>query len=114
MGDQQGGEAEFRAEIFGIGGEVLEGGGALLEQRAIPRPLGGAGLFSTAEDVAKFYQMTLNGGRAPEFDEATAHAYIGQTEFSISIQLHQGTGSCVFWTTDLTHEYIRINADYST
>jgi CubicO group peptidase (beta-lactamase class C family) len=25
-------------------------------------PLGGAGLFSTAEDVAKFYQMVLNGG----------------------------------------------------
>jgi len=25
-------------------------------------PLGGAGLFSTAEDVAKFYQMALNGG----------------------------------------------------
>ena len=25
-------------------------------------PLGGAGLFSTAEDIAKFYQMMLNGG----------------------------------------------------
>ena len=37
-----------------------------------------------------------------------------QPEFSITIQLHQGAGSCVFWTTDLTHEYVRINADYST
>ena len=55
-----------------------------------------------------------NGGRAPEFDEATAHAYISQPEFSISIQLNQGPGSCVFWTTDLTHQYIHINADYST
>jgi glutamate N-acetyltransferase / amino-acid N-acetyltransferase len=55
-----------------------------------------------------------DGGRAAEFDEAAAHAYISQREFSISIQLHQGTGSCVFWTTDLTHEYIHINADYST
>ena len=55
-----------------------------------------------------------NGGRAPEFDEATAHAYVSQKEFSISIHLHQGQGSCVFWTTDLTHEYIHINADYST
>jgi glutamate N-acetyltransferase / amino-acid N-acetyltransferase len=43
-----------------------------------------------------------------------AHTYISQPEFSISIQLHQGDGSCVFWTTDLTHEYIHINADYST
>jgi glutamate N-acetyltransferase/amino-acid N-acetyltransferase len=55
-----------------------------------------------------------DGGRAAGFDEAQAHAYISQREFSISIQLHQGHGSCVFWTTDLTHEYIRINADYST
>jgi glutamate N-acetyltransferase/amino-acid N-acetyltransferase len=55
-----------------------------------------------------------DGGRAPEFDEAAAHAYIAQREFSISIQLHQGTGSCIFWTTDLTHEYIHINADYSS
>jgi len=55
-----------------------------------------------------------DGCRAPEFDEAAAHAYIGQQEFAIAIQLHQGTGSCVFWTTDLTVEYIHINADYST
>ena len=55
-----------------------------------------------------------DGGRAPEFDEAAAHAYIAQREFSIAIQLHQGAGACVFWTTDLTHEYIHINADYSS
>jgi glutamate N-acetyltransferase/amino-acid N-acetyltransferase len=54
------------------------------------------------------------GGRAPGFDEAAAHTYISQREFSISIDLHLGTGSCVFWTTDLTHEYIHINADYSS
>ncbi|MDR3387040.1 MAG: bifunctional glutamate N-acetyltransferase/amino-acid acetyltransferase ArgJ [Rudaea sp.] len=55
-----------------------------------------------------------DGGRAPEFDEAVAHAYISQREFSVSIELHQGLGSCVFWTTDLTAQYIHINADYST
>ncbi len=55
-----------------------------------------------------------DGGRAPEFDKDAAHAYVSQREFSIAIQLHQGAGSCVFWTTDLTHEYIHINADYST
>jgi len=55
-----------------------------------------------------------NGGRAPEYDQDAAHAYIQQPEFSIAIQLHQGEGFCKFWTTDLTHEYIRINADYTT
>jgi glutamate N-acetyltransferase/amino-acid N-acetyltransferase len=60
------------------------------------------------------HPVCRNGGRAPEFDEATTHAYISQPEFSISIQLYQGSGSCVFWTTDLTVQYIHINADYST
>ncbi len=55
-----------------------------------------------------------NGGRALDFDETAAHAYIQQPEFSINIDLHQGSGTCKFWTTDLTHEYIRINADYTT
>jgi glutamate N-acetyltransferase/amino-acid N-acetyltransferase len=55
-----------------------------------------------------------DGGRAPEFDEVAAHAYIVQPEFAIAIRLHQGSGACVFWTTDLTVEYVHINADYSS
>lgn len=59
-------------------------------------------------------QICRDGGRAAEFDEAAAHEYLSRREFSISIELHQGHGSCVFWTTDLTAQYIHINADYST
>lgn len=55
-----------------------------------------------------------SGGRAGEFDEAAAHAYLTQPEYSIAIDLNQGNGTCRFWTTDLTHEYVRINADYTT
>jgi len=55
-----------------------------------------------------------NGGRAPDFDETAAHSYLRQPEYSITIDLHQGTGACRFWTTDLTYDYIRINADYTT
>jgi glutamate N-acetyltransferase/amino-acid N-acetyltransferase len=55
-----------------------------------------------------------DGGRAADLSERAAHEYITQRGFSISIQLHQGKGSCVFWTTDLTVEYVHINADYST
>ncbi|MGA2349303.1 MAG: bifunctional glutamate N-acetyltransferase/amino-acid acetyltransferase ArgJ [Terracidiphilus sp.] len=58
--------------------------------------------------------ICLDGGRAPDFDEKAAHDYIAQREFSVTIELHQGAGSCLFWTTDLTHEYVSINADYST
>jgi len=59
-------------------------------------------------------QICRDGGRAVEFDEKAAHDYIAQAEFSISIELHQGESKCVFWTTDLTVEYIHINADYSS
>ncbi len=59
-------------------------------------------------------RICRDGGRAAEFDEAAAHAYLRQEEFSISIDLNQGPGSCVFWTTDLTAEYVHINADYSS
>ena len=55
-----------------------------------------------------------NGGRAEEFNESAAHEYLKQEEFAISIDLRQGKGKCVFWTTDLTAEYVNINADYST
>lgn len=55
-----------------------------------------------------------NGGRAADYDENAAHQYISQPEFAIAIDLHQGSGTCTFWTTDLTHGYISINADYST
>jgi glutamate N-acetyltransferase / amino-acid N-acetyltransferase len=59
-------------------------------------------------------RICRNGGRAEEFDEGAAHEYLKQPEFAISIQLNQGDGKCVFWTTDLTAEYVHINADYST
>jgi glutamate N-acetyltransferase / amino-acid N-acetyltransferase len=59
-------------------------------------------------------RICRNGGRAEEFDERAAHAHLQQKEFAITIQLNQGTGKCVFWTTDLTAEYVHINADYST
>lgn len=54
------------------------------------------------------------GGRAASFDEAAAHRYLSQPEFTVSIELGLGSGACRFWTCDLTREYVSINADYST
>jgi len=59
-------------------------------------------------------RICRDGGRAEEFEETAAHNYLRQSEFSITVQLNMGAGSCVFWTCDLTAEYIHINADYST
>jgi glutamate N-acetyltransferase/amino-acid N-acetyltransferase len=58
--------------------------------------------------------VCVNGGRSPEFDEQTAHAYLRQRYLTVRITLGIGEGACRFWTTDLTAEYVSINADYST
>jgi glutamate N-acetyltransferase/amino-acid N-acetyltransferase len=60
------------------------------------------------------HEICRNGGRSPAYDEQRAHAYLMQREFSIKISLGLGSGTCRFWTTDLTAEYVHINADYST
>jgi glutamate N-acetyltransferase/amino-acid N-acetyltransferase len=54
------------------------------------------------------------GVRAPEFDEAAAHEAMAPREYTITIDLGAGDAACRFLTCDLTAEYVRINADYST
>jgi glutamate N-acetyltransferase/amino-acid N-acetyltransferase len=60
------------------------------------------------------FEICRAGGLSPSFDEAAAHAILAQPEFSITINLNLGAGKCRFWTCDLTAEYVKINADYST
>ena len=58
--------------------------------------------------------ICAGGQRAPEYDEKAAHACLEQREYSIRIALGGGEGRCRFWTSDLSAEYVRINAEYST
>ena len=84
------------------------------------RLLSATGASGVAIDPAKIdvwfgdLEICRNGGRSPNFDEAAAHEYLTQPEFRIRMNLGIGEGKCRFWTTDLTTEYIHINADYST
>lgn len=59
-------------------------------------------------------EICINGGRSPRLDERAAHQYLKQHDFTIRVELGQGSGTCRFWTSDLTAEYVRINAEYST
>lgn len=59
-------------------------------------------------------QMVCRSGVAHPFDEAKAHQDLGQPRCDIRIRLQRGRSSVVFLTTDLTAEYVHINADYST
>jgi len=54
------------------------------------------------------------GVRAAAFNETAAHAAMTEREYTITIDLGEGDGATRFLTCDLTAEYVRINADYST
>jgi glutamate N-acetyltransferase/amino-acid N-acetyltransferase len=54
------------------------------------------------------------GQRSPAFNEAAAHKVMTGRHYTITIDLGIGVGSALFVTCDLTAEYVRINADYST
>jgi glutamate N-acetyltransferase / amino-acid N-acetyltransferase len=59
-------------------------------------------------------QKVCRNGIAFEFNERQAHNSLAQPVCDIRVQLGQGSHSVRFLTTDLTAEYVRINADYST
>jgi glutamate N-acetyltransferase/amino-acid N-acetyltransferase len=55
-----------------------------------------------------------NGVRSIAFDEAATHAAMSARSYTIALDLGAGTGRAHFITCDLTHDYVSINADYST
>lgn len=56
--------------------------------------------------------LARDGERAAEYDEATAAAYMKNSEIEIRIDVGVGDESATVWTCDLTHDYVSINADY--
>lgn len=59
-------------------------------------------------------QMVCRDGIAYSFDEKRAHRDLAQPVCDVRVQLRRGASDVRFLTTDLTAEYVRINADYST
>jgi glutamate N-acetyltransferase/amino-acid N-acetyltransferase len=59
-------------------------------------------------------QKVCRNGVACAFNERQAHRSLAQPVCDICVQLGRGQESVRFLTTDLTAEYVRINADYST
>ena len=46
--------------------------------------------------------------------EEAATEVLKKKEFSVNIDLHNGSASCEYYTCDFSVEYVRINADYRT
>jgi glutamate N-acetyltransferase / amino-acid N-acetyltransferase len=59
-------------------------------------------------------QIVCRASAACAFDEKAAHEELAKAESRVTVRLNRGRTSLNFLTTDLTAEYVRINADYST
>ena len=55
-----------------------------------------------------------NGNIHPDYTEAQGKAAMTLPELHIVITLNRGPATETVWTSDLSHEYIRINAEYRT
>ena len=57
-------------------------------------------------------QVARNGGRAAEYKEEDGVRVMAKPEITVRIDLGRGSAQETVWTTDLSHDYVSINADY--
>ena len=58
--------------------------------------------------------IVRDGGRAEDYTEAAGQQVLAREELAIRIDLGRGEVSENVWTTDLSYDYVRINAEYRT
>jgi glutamate N-acetyltransferase/amino-acid N-acetyltransferase len=56
--------------------------------------------------------VVQNGGRHPAYREEDGQQVMKRPEIVVRLQLGRGTASASVWTSDLSHDYVSINADY--
>lgn len=59
-------------------------------------------------------ELVCRRGQAQPFAAEKVHAEMSKPNYDIRIRLGRGHATATYLTTDLTTEYVRINADYST
>ena len=66
-------------------------------------------------------QLQLNGvliaeqgARATTYNEDLGQQAMASEDIEIQVSLHRGQASETVWTTDLSYDYVRINAEYRT
>ncbi len=58
--------------------------------------------------------IVRDGGRAPDYTEERGQRVMRQPEITIRVELGRGGAAARIWTTDLSFDYVRINAEYRT
>jgi glutamate N-acetyltransferase/amino-acid N-acetyltransferase len=67
-----------------------------------------------AIDVRIGPHLVCRGGMAVAYDERAAHAEMQKARYAIEVRVGRDKGTVRLLTCDLTAEYVRLNADYTT
>ena len=80
--------------------------------------LGRAGLDGLDIDRIQIYLddvcIVRDGGRAASYTEAAGAEVMSRDEIVLRVRLGRGGARATVWTSDLSHDYVRINAEYRT
>ena len=78
--------------------------------------VGRAGVENLDIDALEIYlgevKIVEAGGRAKSYTEEAGSAVMAEENITIRIVLNRGDVAETVWTTDLSHDYVSINADY--
>lgn len=78
--------------------------------------VGYAGIEDLDQSLIELYlddvHVATRGSRNPHYKEEDGQRVMKQEEISVSVDLGRGHAADTFWTCDLSHEYVSINADY--
>jgi glutamate N-acetyltransferase/amino-acid N-acetyltransferase len=80
--------------------------------------VGRAGLDNLDIDNVSIYLgdvcIVSRGGRDPAYEEALGQEVMSREEIDIRVILNRGNEQAIVWTTDLSYDYVKINAEYRT
>ena len=80
--------------------------------------IGRAGVEGLDPDGVHVYfdnvQVMHKGLMAPDYTEEAGAKVLSAEEFTIRVALGRGQAAAEIWTSDLSYEYVRINAEYRT
>ncbi|MBS35813.1 MAG: bifunctional ornithine acetyltransferase/N-acetylglutamate synthase [Thiotrichales bacterium] len=80
--------------------------------------IGRSGVEALDVDKVQVYldevQIVDNGVRAASYTEEAGAAVMAREEIAMRVELGRGAISTTVWTSDLSHDYVRVNAEYRT
>ena len=80
--------------------------------------VGYAGIADLDVDKVDLYLddvlVVKQGGRSPGYREEDGQRVMKQAELTVRVVLNRGAAAATVWTCDLSHEYVKINAEYRT